>query len=64
MLAERGVPIRVASARNTAERGILGEYYLVDQLNVHIVIRDHIDLNKFAEEIGAVEPGEEIAKWR
>jgi hypothetical protein len=60
MFAERGAAIRVVSARNAAERGILGEYYLIDRLSPHIVIRDHVDLYKLAEEIGALQPEEKV----
>jgi hypothetical protein len=61
MLAERGAAIRVVNARNPAEREILGGYYLVDQLSPHIVIRDHIDLYKLAEEIGALRSADEVS---
>ena len=31
---------------------MLGDYYLVERLKRHVVIQDHVDLHKFAQEIG------------
>jgi hypothetical protein len=31
---------------------MLGDYYLVERLNRHIVIRNHVDLQDFAQVIG------------
>ena len=52
VLAERGVNVRIVDARNVAERNMLGDYYLVERLKRHVVIQDHVDLHKFAHEIG------------
>jgi hypothetical protein len=58
LLAERGATVRVVNARNPAEQNILGDYFLVDHLNRHRIIRDHVDLHQLADEIGALRPGE------
>ena len=47
----------VRQSRNPAERNVLGDYYLVDNPNRHIIVRDHIDLYEFAQEIGASDDG-------
>jgi hypothetical protein len=60
LLAERGAPMRIVEARNNAERAILGEYYFVGHPNRHVIVRDHVDLYRFADEIGALRPGEKI----
>ncbi len=58
LLAERGAEMRVAYARSVAERHVLGDYFLVDHLKRHIIIRDHVDLHDFAREVGTLRPGE------
>ena len=60
LLAERCADVRVVEARSTAEQKILGQYYLVHHLRRHIIIRDHVDLHRLADEIGALRPGEKI----
>ena len=57
LLAERGDTVRIVESRNPAERNVLGDYYLVDNPNRHIIVRDHIDLYEFAHEIGASDDG-------
>lgn len=57
LLAERGDTVRIVESRNPAERNVLGDYYLVDNPNRHIIVRDHIDLYEFAQEIGASDDG-------
>ncbi len=57
-LAERGAEMRVVYARSVAERHVLGEYFLVDHLKRHVIIRDHVDLHEFAREVGALRPEE------
>lgn len=52
VLVERSLDLRVAEARSVAERKILGDYYLVHRFQRHVVIRDHVDLHEFAQEIG------------
>ena len=52
VLAERGADLRIADARSVAERNMLGDYYLVDRLKRHVILRDHVDLQEFAQEIG------------
>jgi hypothetical protein len=52
VLAERGVDVCLVNARSVAERNMLGDYYLVERLKRHVVIQDHVDLHKFAQEIG------------
>ncbi len=52
VLAERGVDVRIADARSAAERNMLGDYYLVERLKRHVILRDHVDLHQFAQEIG------------
>jgi hypothetical protein len=52
VLAERGVDVRIVDARNVKERTMLGDSYLVDRLKRHVIVRDHVDLHKFAQEIG------------
>src|SRR6185437_8716525 len=47
LLAERGDTVRIVESRNPAERNVLGDYYLVDNPNRHIIVRDHIDLYEF-----------------
>ena len=60
LLAERGAAMRLVNARNPAERRVLGDYFLVDSLSRHVIIRDHVDLYGFADEVGALRAGEEI----
>ena len=57
LLAERGDTVRIVESRNPAERNVLGDYYLVDNPNRHIIVRDRIDLYEFAQEIGASDDG-------
>ena len=52
LLAERGADVRIVDARNATEHAMLGDSYLVDRRQRHIIIRDHVDLHKFAQEIG------------
>jgi hypothetical protein len=59
LLAERGALVRVVSARNPAERKVLGDYFLVDNRSRHIILRDHVDLDGLADEVAALRPGEE-----
>ena len=60
VLAERGIDVRIAVARSVAERNMLGEYYLVDRLKRHLILRDHVELHEFAQEIG-LPPASECA---
>jgi hypothetical protein len=46
------VDVRIGDARNVKERTMLGHSYLVDRLKRHVIVRDHVDLHKFAQEIG------------
>jgi hypothetical protein len=57
VLAKRGADVRVVDARGAAERGMLGDYFLVGYPDRHIIIRDHVDLYAFAREIGALTGG-------
>jgi hypothetical protein len=57
LLAERGADVRISEPRGAAEREMLGDYYLVDYPDRHVIVRDHVDLHEFAREIGAVEGG-------
>ena len=59
LLAESGAGMRLVSARSPAERKMLGDYFLVDNLSRHVILRDHVDLYEFADEVGALRPGEE-----
>jgi hypothetical protein len=52
VLAERGADVRIVGARNATERTMLGDSYLVDRLQRHVIIRDHVDLHELAQEIG------------
>jgi hypothetical protein len=56
VLAERGADVRIVGARNATERTMLGDSYLVDRLQPHVIVRDHVDLHEFAQEIGVVLP--------
>jgi hypothetical protein len=57
LLAERGADVRLAEARSVAEREMLGDYFLVDYPDRHVIVHDHVDLYEFAREIGALEGG-------
>jgi hypothetical protein len=50
--------MRIISARNPAERETLGDYFLVDAHKRHIIVRDHVDLDRLADEVGALRPEE------
>ena len=54
LLAERGAPMRIVEARNNAERAILGDHYFVGHPNRHVIVCDHVDLYRLADEIGAL----------
>jgi hypothetical protein len=54
VLSERGIDLRIVDARNVTERNMLGDYYLVDRLKRHVIIRDHVDLHEFARRSGSV----------
>jgi hypothetical protein len=60
LLAESGATTRVIRARNPAERATLGDYFLVDAHKRHIIVRDHVDLDRFAEEISALQTEENL----
>lgn len=47
LLADSGATMRVIRARNPAERATLGDYFLVDAHKRHIIVRDHVDLDRF-----------------
>jgi hypothetical protein len=73
LLAESGATTRVIRARNPAERATLGDYFLVDAHKRHIIVRDHVDLDRFADEISALQksrgqPGNALGgspgRWR
>jgi hypothetical protein len=58
LLAEHGADVRLSSARGLAERQMLGDYFLVDHRDRHVIVRDHVDLDEFARDIGALGSGE------
>ena len=59
LLAERASDMHLARSRSTAQRTVLGDYFLVGDPNRHVILRDHVDLHQFAREVGAVgQPGE------
>jgi hypothetical protein len=57
LLAVSGADVRIADARNSAEREMLGDYFLVGYPDRHVIVRDYVDLHEFAREIGALEGG-------
>jgi hypothetical protein len=50
--------MRLIIARNAAERERLGDYFLVDAHKRHIIVRDHVNLDRLADEVGALRPEE------
>jgi hypothetical protein len=63
ILAERGAEVRIVSARAPAERKILGNHFLVDRMDRHLIVQDHVDLQQFAREIGVLSLEENISDW-
>ena len=64
LLAESGAAMRIISARNPAVRETLGDYFLVDAHKRHIIVRDHVDLDWLADEVGALRPEEKSGRLR
>jgi hypothetical protein len=50
----------VFRARNSAERATLGDYFLVDAHKRHIIVRDHVYLDRLAAEMGALQTEENL----